>query len=49
MDAGYIDNCVDNKGIPLFEEYAYILNFDKNTLDYYVDVNLVGEFSLVNL
>ena len=39
LDVGYIANHVHDdgpcKGNPMFEEYAYILNFDTGRLDYY--------------
>ena len=39
LDYGYIDNCVRNDGGPefddLFIEYSYILNLDRETLDFY--------------
>lgn len=34
LSSGYLLNHVDEKGIPCWEEYAYIVNFDTNKLDF---------------
>ena len=34
LHSGYLINHVDADGIPMMEEYAYILNLDQMTLDY---------------
>ena len=35
LQSGYMQNSVYEDGSPQFQEYAYIINFDDNTFDYY--------------
>lgn len=37
LDSGYILNAVDSDGHPEFQEYAYVVNFDTDNLDFYDD------------
>ena len=46
LDSGFIINDVDDFGRPYYEEYAYILNFDTNQLDYYEECNLIKSFEI---
>ncbi len=36
IDAGYLINSVDKDGVPFFEEYAYIVNYNTDCLDFYI-------------
>lgn len=49
LNSGYILNHVYDDGQPLFEEYAYILNLDDNTFQYYVTNKMAQKFDLNNL
>lgn len=40
LESGYLLNTVDENGDPLFEEYAYIWNFDTDMLDFYIESDL---------
>ena len=50
LNCGYIDNHVDKStGEPGWEEYAYILNFETNMLDFYSGDQLSNSYSLNQL
>lgn len=49
LASGYICNAVNSAGSPLFEEYAYILNFDTNQLDFYEGDTFVRGYNLNEL
>ncbi len=50
LKCGYIDNHVNREtGLPECEEYAYILNFDTNMLDFYTGTILTQSYSLDQL
>jgi hypothetical protein len=49
LASGYLDNCVDTSGLPLWEEYAYIINLDTQKLDFYEENRLVNSFDFDNL
>lgn len=53
LDSGYLINHVNKDGIPEFEEYAYILNFDhpkgSETLDFYEGNKLIESYPITNL
>lgn len=50
LNCGYIDNHVNkDTGEPQWEEYAYILNFDTNMLDFYTGEELSRSYSLDQL
>lgn len=48
LESGYLYNHVDNYGIPCWQEYAYIINFDTNKLDFYDD-SINTSYSFNNL
>ncbi|SNW62242.1 Hypothetical protein ORPV_338 [Orpheovirus IHUMI-LCC2] len=49
LESGYILNHVEEDGSPCFEEYAYLLNFDNKTFDFYEGSVLVGQYQFNNL
>lgn len=44
IKSGYMINSVDADGSPIFEQYAYILNFDTSTFDYYERSRCIQKF-----
>jgi putative hemolysin len=49
LKCGYIDNCVNDQGEPQWEEYAYIVNYDTNKLDFYEGNQLVNSYDFTDL
>lgn len=49
LECGYLDNCVNDQGVPHWEEYAYIVNFDTQKLDFYAGNELVKSFAFTDL
>jgi hypothetical protein len=49
LDSGYIYNYVDESGLPFFQDYAYILNFDSDMLDFYEDYRVIKSYYLSDL
>lgn len=49
LESGYIYNYTDECGIPHFQDFAYVLNFDSIMLDYYEDCDIVKSFHLDRL
>jgi len=48
LQSGHIVNAVDTDNNPDFQEYAYVVNFDQNTLDFYRGTNDKESFDLSN-
>lgn len=49
FESGYLLNHVNDEQEPYFQEYAYIVNFDTNQLDFYYSDSKVASFSLSKL
>ncbi len=49
LECGFIDNEVDHKKIPFWQEYNYILNFDTMQLDFYIEYKIQDSFDVFNL
>ena len=49
LKSGYLLNHVDENGEPEFEEFAYIVNFDDRSFDFYQGSSWIASFSLDHL
>lgn len=49
LESGYLLNHVDDNGVPMWQEYAYIVNFDSNELDYYEGSELAASYDFNDL
>lgn len=49
LESGYLNNHVKKDGKPYFQEFAYIVNFDTQKLDFYCGSKLSKEFDIYNL
>ena len=45
LESGYLLNAVDKEGRPHWQEYAYVVNFDTNRLDFYDGDELKGSYT----
>ena len=49
LESGYLLPHMDAEGTPYFEQYAYVVNFDTNDLDFYIGSEKLESYSLDNL
>lgn len=49
LEAGYLDNHVNNNGNPRFQDFAYIINYDMNKLDYYYGSEIIKRYNFNEL